>query len=64
MKLEVKQDLCIGCGACVNTCPNVFSFNNEGYAQAIVEDIKEEDQEKAMEALESCPTDAIEKKND
>ena len=60
MKLKVDQDKCIGCGACVSTCPNVFDFNDEGLAHVIVDEVKDEDKENAMDALKSCPTDAIE----
>jgi ferredoxin len=61
MRAEVDKDLCIGCGACIGICPEVFSFNDDGYSQAIEKEIKEEDVEKVEEAIESCPTEAIEK---
>ncbi|MFA5410208.1 MAG: ferredoxin [Bacilli bacterium] len=58
MKVKVKQEVCIGCGACTCICPEVFSFNDDGYAQAITTDV-EDDNEKVTEAAEGCPTDAI-----
>lgn len=64
MKVKVNQDLCISCGACVSTCPEVFSFNDDGYAEAIEENVNKDDEEKALEALEGCPTEAIDEKND
>ncbi len=61
MKLRVNKDACIGCRACVATCPNVFDLNDEGYAYVLVDEIIESDQDKAIEALENCPTNAIER---
>lgn len=66
MKAKVNKELCISCGACVSRCPEVFAFDDEGFAEAIDEKIEEEIQEKAKSAIEICPTNAIEeiKEND
>ena len=34
-KIEVDQELCVGCGACVNLCPNMFELQGDGKAKAI-----------------------------
>ena len=58
MRPYVDQELCIGCGLCVSTLPEVFAFNGEERAEALREpDGGEEDA--AREAMENCPTDAI-----
>jgi ferredoxin len=59
MRVKVNQDACIGCGACVSICPEVFSFNDEGFSEAIANKVNEEDEEKIREAMDSCPTEAI-----
>lgn len=59
MKLEVEEDLCIGCGACVVTAPLVFDFNDNGLAKVIMSPIDKENLELAKEAMGNCPTDAI-----
>lgn len=62
-KIKVIEEKCIGCGACVATCPDVFDFDDEGYAKTINEDfnlLDEETKENAIDAKEGCPTDAIE----
>lgn len=57
----VDKDLCIACGLCSQTCPDVFELNNdEGYA-----DVKEDaagcnEVGCCEEAAELCPVDAIE----
>ena len=57
---KVNSDKCIGCGACVGTCPEVFDFSDEGFAK-VKEQPNENNLNKAVEALENCPTSAIEK---
>ncbi|MCI6848123.1 MAG: ferredoxin [Erysipelotrichaceae bacterium] len=63
MKANVKQDKCIGCGNCVAlTESQVFDFNDEGLAECILEEIPSDLEEITNEAIEQCPTEAIEKK--
>ncbi|GAB6180450.1 ferredoxin [Desulfotomaculum defluvii] len=59
MKASVDQDLCISCGACIDTCPEVYDWNDEEKAHAIVDEIPQDQEESAKEAAESCPTEAI-----
>ena len=51
MKYVVDKDVCIGCGLCCGTCPQVFEMTDEGTARAL----------DAEAALESCPVSAIRK---
>ena len=60
MKIRVNQDACIGCGACENIDNELFEINEEGVSQEINEEIPEDKEENAKEAIESCPTSAIE----
>lgn len=60
MKFIVDKDACICCGACQATCDEVFEISDEGYAVAKDEKITDEKiKQKAISALEGCPTDAI-----
>jgi ferredoxin len=59
MHAEVDQDLCISCGACIDTCPEVFDWNDDEKAHSIVDEIPSDLEEQATEATEGCPTDAI-----
>lgn len=60
MKVKVNQDACIGCGACVSICNDVFDFNDEGLSEATTDEISEDLVDDVKEAIESCPTSAIE----
>ncbi|MDU1411391.1 MAG: ferredoxin [Clostridium sp.] len=59
MKAIVDQDTCIGCGACVGTCPDVYSFNDNGKAEAISGDIPADFQDDAKDGRDQCPVNAI-----
>lgn len=59
MKVSVDQDLCIACGACIDLAPSVYDWDDEGLAHVIVEEVPEEVEDLAREAVESCPTEAI-----
>lgn len=59
MKTSVDPDLCISCGACIDTCPEVFDWDDEEKARAIVDEIPDGQEDSTREAAESCPTEAI-----
>ena len=54
MKARV-MDGCISCGACVTTCPEVFSFDEDGLAEACGEVASEYEKE----ARDDCPVSVI-----
>jgi len=57
----VDKDLCIACGLCSQTCPEVFELNNdEGYAEVKEEAASCEEAGCCEEAADLCPVDAIE----
>lgn len=58
MKAEIDRSGCIGCGICEEICPNVFRIDDEGLAE-VYADIEEADEEKAIEARDSCPVSVI-----
>lgn len=57
---KVEKERCIGCGACVGTCGDVFDFNDEGQAYVKAQP-NDDNMNSAIDALEGCPTSAIEK---
>lgn len=60
MKVKVNQDACIGCGACAAICDEVFEMNDEGLSEVKKEEVKEEQTQEVRDAIDSCPTAAIE----
>ena len=60
MKFKVDKDKCIGCGACQAICSEVFEIDDDGLATVISDEISEEIKEDAIDAMEGCPTEAIE----
>lgn len=61
MKVNIKEEKCIGCGSCVSiTDSQIFDFNDNGTAYAKKEEVSGDEIELAQTAIEYCPTDAIE----
>ena len=58
MKAYVNQDECIACGLCVSTCPEVFSFNDEGVAEASGQ-LTDQNFASAESARNACPVEVI-----
>ena len=51
----VDQDSCIGCGVCVEACPEAFRFNADGKSEAYADG----DDGKVSDAISECPVGAI-----
>ena len=58
MKVKVDKEKCIGCGACVSCCPEVFELKD---FKARVK-TPATSKKCAKEAAETCPVKAIEVK--
>lgn len=63
-KLIVDEDICIGCGFCCASKPNVFDMNDEDRAYVLEEkddinNIEDEEKDEIMDILEGCPVGAI-----
>lgn len=54
------NDNCISCGLCTTICPEVFSFGEKGTSEAIDGEVPKDCEDRAKEAMESCPVSAIE----
>lgn len=59
MILHVDSDRCAGHGACVATCPEVFSFTDGGFAEVVMDQIPDGLVELAGQAQRQCPEQAI-----
>lgn len=58
-KLLVDNDICIGCGFCCASKPDVFDMNDEDRAYVVEENINEDDKEDILDIVEGCPVGAI-----
>jgi len=59
MKVEVIDNVCVSCGMCINTCPDVFEWGNDDKAVAKVPEVPSGMEDLAHEAVDGCPTGAI-----
>jgi len=58
MKAIIDRDGCISCGLCVEICPEVFEFADDGLAK-VAEHPTRSNIHQAHEAAESCPVQVI-----
>lgn len=56
-KISVDEEKCVGCGLCVNLCPDAFEMDDNN--KSTVKKGAEKHLECAKEAAGSCPTQAI-----
>ena len=60
--VEVDQDLCIADQVCASMHPDIFEMGDDGFAHVVegMEELEDEgDIDRAIEAAEACPVDAI-----
>lgn len=55
-KVKVNDDLCIGCGLCISSVPDVFDFSDDGKSKVIAEPT---DEAAIDDIIASCPVAAI-----
>lgn len=59
MNAKVDKNVCIGCGLCTSTCPNVFQLEDDGLAVAYTNPVPAADHDSAQDACDNCPVGAI-----
>lgn len=60
MSLKINLHDCIGCGVCMQVCPDVFDLDeDEGKALVLDESCVESKKEYVKEAIDSCPIGCI-----
>jgi ferredoxin len=58
MKVKIDADGCIGCGLCVNTCPEVFQMKDDK-AVVIGSSVAAGAEDNCKRAVEECPVTVI-----
>jgi ferredoxin len=59
MKASIDDGRCRGHGVCTTVCPGVFAMTDDGYAEAIVDEVPAELEDSAREAAGACPENAV-----
>lgn len=60
MKLEVDWDLCEAHGQCEFAAPNVFTINDDGDLDVLMEgEVPESERAAVEQAVRRCPTQAL-----
>ncbi len=58
MRVRIDAEACVGDGACVEVCPDIFEMAGE-IARVKMEDVPAELQESCREAADECVVEAI-----
>ncbi|BBY66985.1 ferredoxin [Mycolicibacterium helvum] len=59
MKASIDDGRCRGHGVCTTICPEIFAMTDDGYAEAIVDEVPDELADRAREAAGACPENAV-----
>jgi len=55
---KVDRELCVGAGACIETAPEAFEFDDEHIA-VVRPEAEQESEDKLLEVAKACPATAI-----
>jgi ferredoxin len=58
MKVSIDDDSCVGCGTCVEICPEIFEMDDD-LAEVKAHEVPENLQESCREAADACPVEAV-----
>lgn len=59
MKITADRDVCISAGNCVMVAGAVFDQDEDGIVVLLVDDVPEDEQDHAREAVKLCPSQAL-----
>lgn len=64
MKATVDKATCLGCGLCVDVCPDVFEMDADNTAVVRVDAVPSESEDSVRDAQEQCPESSIKVEQD
>ncbi len=56
-KFYIDVDECIGCAACVDSCPDVFIMTDDNLAE--IQNMDGASEEEIQDAMDACPVTCI-----
>jgi ferredoxin len=59
VKVEADRDVCISAGNCVMVADAVFDQDDDGIVMVLVDEVPEDEEEHAREAVKLCPSQAL-----
>jgi ferredoxin len=59
VKVHADRDVCIQAGNCVMAADNLFDQDDDGIVVVLVDDIPDDEQDRAREAVRLCPSQAL-----
>jgi ferredoxin len=59
VKIHADRDVCIQAGNCVMVADNLFDQDDDGIVVVLVDDVPDDQQDKAREAVKLCPSQAL-----
>lgn len=58
MRVIIDQGICTGCGVCIETCPEVFDWEDDK-ATVAKDPVPREFENACQDAADACPVEAI-----
>jgi len=59
VKVEADRDVCIQAGNCVMSADSLFDQDDDGIVVVLVDDVPDDEEDKAREAVRLCPSQAL-----
>ena len=59
MKVDADRDVCIQAGNCVMIADSLFDQDDDGIVVVLADDVPDDEEDRAREAVKLCPSQAL-----